>query len=49
MVIYSWYASKQIASILIKQEKKKKQLIFKKSFQKIKIQQFMKYLIMQNF
>jgi len=34
---YSWYASKQTASILIKQEKKKEAINFlKKSFQKIK-------------
>jgi tetratricopeptide (TPR) repeat protein len=34
---YSWYASKQIASILTKQEKKKEAVIFlEKTFQKIK-------------
>ena len=34
---YSWYASKQTTSILIKQEKKKEAVIFlKKAFQKIK-------------
>jgi tetratricopeptide (TPR) repeat protein len=34
---YSWYASKQIASILIKQEKKNEAVIFlEKTFQKIK-------------
>jgi len=35
--IYDWYASKQIASILIKQNKKKEAIIFlEKTFQKIK-------------
>jgi tetratricopeptide (TPR) repeat protein len=35
--VYSWHASKRIASILIKQEKKKKAVIFlEKIFQKIK-------------
>ena len=35
--IYNWYASKQIASILIKQNKKKEAIIFlEKNFQKIK-------------
>jgi tetratricopeptide (TPR) repeat protein len=34
--VYSWYSSKQIASILIKQEKKKEAVIFlEKTFQKI--------------
>jgi len=35
--VYSWHASKQIASILIKQEKKQEAIIFlEKTFQKIK-------------